>query len=651
MQKRVLAFVVLLQIYFSATSNPQIDSLRLVIRDAKHDTTRYSAFYNLAQAYYDSAYQKSIHYFDKALEISNKQNNWEQVADIHHHIATVYFNQGEFSKALLEYQNALSVYMVHNDIKGIGHVNNSIGVLYKTWGQYPKALEYLLKALTDFEKIGYRAGIGMASNNIGQIFFYQSDYQKAIDYFVIHYDVSKSIGNAFAMAGAANNIAASYVELNDYPLALKKYHEAVHIYDSLNIQSGVAILNDNIGSLLAKSNDYEAALSYHLKAKQVFESIGSKSRLSYTLKNVGYAYLKLKYYSKSLECLTEAMSIADELNQQETLKEVYYHLSEVNELMGQSQRALSYYKQYSQIKDSLHSIERKQKVDELELKYEADKQRSELTYLSARIEQHRYFLLALTLLTFFFISLGILIIRVNLKRKNLLRRLVSSSQSSLSDLNSMAHELVNKPLSRYEVLWPKTTNSLKDISLIEANGSKTCTLVLLASKALPIQYLGYLVNRSLDQKQNKELDINISSFDFIVNHSIKTLSNSFQIDDKEVSIGAINFSDNPFLISKNSVAVWVISNGQATLYTDTNQAFSDVKRISITKHFVLIANASQNNPSFKSLVIQLDKTISLLIDKDEASQREILQGTIENFLNSVEEEIELAFLTSDGTNA
>ena len=72
---------------------------------------------------------------------------------------------------------------------------------------------------------------------------------------------------------------------------------------------------------------------------------------------------------------------------------------------------------------------------------------------------------------------------------------------------------------------------------------------------------------------------------------------------------------------------------------------------SISKHFVLAANTCQNNRSFKSLVILIDKTIQLLIDKDEASQREILQGTIENFLNSVEEEIEVAFLASEGTNA
>ena len=651
MQKRVFGFFMLLLINFSAISNPHIDSLKLAIRSAKHDTTRFSAFYNLAQAYYDSAYQKSIHYFDKALEISNKQNNWEQVADIHHHIATVYFNQGEFSKALLEYQNALSVYMVHNDTKGIGHVNNSIGVLYKTWGQYPKALEYLIKALTDFEKIGYRAGIGMASNNIGQIFFYQSDYQKAIDYFTIHYDVSKNIGNAFAMAGAANNMAASYVELNNHPLALKKYHEAAHIYASLNIQSGVAILNDNIGSLLAKSNDYETALSYHLEAKEVFESIGSRSRLSYTLKNVGYAYLKLKNYNKSNEYLLTAKNIAEELNQQEVLKEIYYHLSEVNELTGQPQSALSFYKLYSMVKDSLNSIDGKQKVEELELKYEADKQRSELTYLSGRVEQHRYFLLALSLLTFFFISLGVIIIRVNIKRKNLLQRLTSSAQSNLTDLNTMAHELTVKPMGRYIVLWPGSNKSLKSISLIETNQSKTSALVVLASKELPIHYAGYQVNRSLEQKLQKGLDVNSASFEFIINDSIKTLVNSSQVYDKEVSIGVISFNDNAFFITKNSVAVWVVSNGQAILYTDTTQALSNISMQSISKHFVLAANTCQNNRSFKSLVILIDKTIQLLIDKDEASQREILQGTIENFLNSVEEEIEVAFLASEGTNA
>lgn len=142
--KRKLFVVVpiLLGFLFSSLANPYIDSLKRVESLAVHDSTRYKALFNLGLAYYDSVYDKSMYYFEEALEISRKRNAWEQVADIHHRIAMLYFNQGELNKSLFECQNALSVYTVHNDTKGVGEVNNSIGVLYKTWGRYSKALEY-----------------------------------------------------------------------------------------------------------------------------------------------------------------------------------------------------------------------------------------------------------------------------------------------------------------------------------------------------------------------------------------------------------------------------------------------------------------------------------------------------------------------------
>ncbi|MDD2196635.1 MAG: tetratricopeptide repeat protein [Bacteroidales bacterium] len=646
--KRKLFVIVLMLLGFSFSSlaNPYIDSLKRVEALADHDSTRYKVLFDLGLAYYDSVYDKSIHYFEQALAISTKRNAWEQVADIHHRIAMLYFNQGEFDKSLFECQNALSVYTVHNDAKGAGEVNNSIGVLYKTWGRYSKALEYFFLALSEHEKIGYSAGIGMASNNIGQIFFYLEDYKKAIDYFTIYYEISKSSGTAYAVAGVANNIAASYVELNQHEKAINSYKEAAHIYDSLNLAFGVAIINDNIGSLLAKNHDYQGALKHHLGAMQVFIDIGNKTRLSYVLKNVGYAYFKLNDYTKSKQYLLQGMQLAKELKHQETLKLIYFHLSQVFEATHKPSQALRYHKLFIQIKDSLHSIEAKENLNRMELGHEADKYQTEVTYLSAKVEQHQVFLLFLALLVVLFVSVGVIFVRVNHKQKLRLQDYAQSINDNSEELNRMASNFLSSPKNKLAILWPEKEFERDTLILFDYDYGETKGLLAIASKNLPLNYLVYLIKNSIDHHFRINNTITEQEVETIVNSSIKNIDRNIYISDSQASICSIFQYKGLKIKTKNSTAVWVNSGGDLKLFTENTDLLNNAEHTNISQLFILISNVGKNSLSFTSLVSLIDKTLKLLMNNSEDSQIEIIRSTIESWNNSVHEETEVHFFTT-----
>lgn len=644
MERKLLVSVfILLGFFFNTLGNPYIDSLMRVEAAAKDELTRYSALYDLGQAYYDSAYTKSIHYFEKALEISKKRDAWEQVADIHHHIAMIYFNQGEFNKSLFENQNALSVYIVHNDAKGIGHVNNSIGVLYKTWGRYTKALEHFFLALNDFERIGYRAGIGMASNNIGQIFFYQEDFKKAIDYFTIHYETSKSVGTEYSTAGAANNLAASYVELNDHEKAIRYYKEAAIIYDSLKIEIGVAIINDNIGLLLAKNKDFEGALKYHIDAMQVFENIGNKSRLAYALNNIGYTYFKLNNYTKCVQHLLKGQKIAEELNQQETLKEIYYNLSQVFEATQKSSQALRYHKLYTQLKDSLYSVEVKENLKQMELKQEADKHLSELTYLSGKVEQHRTFILILFLLTVLFISVGVIIIRVINKRKYSIQSYTQAIKANSIELDRMASHYSSSNSGELVILWPPPKRELNSIKFIEYNYRGTKGVLTVASIKLPINYLMHLIKNSIDSHFKSYNTITEQEVDTIINCSLNDLSKNLYISDKQASMCSIIQSDELQIELKNSAVAWVIMDNKIRFIDQSTVLQNKIDQKSVSQLFLLTSTLSKTNQSFISLISLIDKSLKLIVSKSEDTQSEIIRNTIEIWCNSVSEACEVLF--------
>lgn len=486
----------------------------------------------------------------------------------------------------------------------------------------------------------------MASNNIGQIFFYLEDYKKAIDYFTIYYEISKSSGVAYSMAGGANNIAASYVELNQHKKAINHYMEAARIYDSLNYTLGVAIINDNIGSLLAKNHDYEGALKHHLDAMQIFVDIGNKIKLAHTLSNVGYTYFKLNNYNKSTQYLLQGMQLAKELEHQETLKVIYYHLSQVFEATHEPSLALRYHKLFTQLKDSLYRIETRDNLNQRELKREGDKQQSEVNYLLGKIEQHRVFSLFLALLVVLFVSVSVVLLRINHKRKHQLQGYAQAIKANSGELNRMASNSFSFPLSELAVFWPHKASEHDSLRLFEYHYPKTKGLLAIASKNLPLNYLLYLIKSSMDSHFRLYNTITDQEIETIVKSSIKNIGRTLYTSDNQSTICSILHADGLKIKVKNNAAVWISSGDSLSLIPQNTDWQNDTGHTNISQLFMLISSLDKTTPSFISLVSSIDKTLKLLISKSEESQREIIRSTIESWRNSVPEESEVLFFTT-----
>jgi tetratricopeptide (TPR) repeat protein len=424
-----------------------VDSLRIASENSRNDSLRIDALSNLAIAYSDSAYVKSIAYWRKALKLASKNRFREQMAHIHHQIGYVLFNQGEFKESLLEYQNALSVHTYMNNPKGIGQLHNDIGLVYKTWGRYEQALENFLNGLRVFDEINDDQGIGMVSNNIGQIYFYREDYDNAIKYFIRYLEVNQKENRVRAVAGASNNIAAAYMELKNYPSALKYYNSALSIYDSLGIQIGVAILNDNIGMLYAKTNDFEQALKNHFVALNIFKNLNSYTRLAHTKKNIGFSYYKTGNLTLSVEYLLKAMELAKQFQQRELEKEIYFNLSIAYEASQQPTKALQYFKLMTQLKDSLINAQTAENLSSLELRYDTEKKDRELRYFQDRFQNQRYFKHIFGGVILLFLVIILLLVKDNQKRTHTIQKV---KQRKAFLINTLEHTIKNFKLPQWD---------------------------------------------------------------------------------------------------------------------------------------------------------------------------------------------------------
>jgi tetratricopeptide (TPR) repeat protein len=413
-----------------------IDSLINSLKNEKVDSVCYHTCLKIARIYADSAYDKSLLFYNKALEIANKLSDEKKVANLYHQIGSLYQRKGDFQSALTNLNNALTIHEYQGNKIGIGQLLNDIGLIYRTWGKYDRALENYVKALKLFDEIGDVENGAMVSNNIGQVYYYQENYEKSIEFFKKYLVANKRSKEPRAYAGASNNIASAFMELGRLDDALEYYVRSMRIYDSLGIKLGVAVIKDNIGTLFLRKNQYNDALLYHSDALRIFEKSGSLPRLCSSLQNVGLAYWKLNKPEVAINYFNRSLDIAKSINQKETQKDVYDALAEVYSQKKDFEKAYFYYKQFVQLKDSLSNAETTGKIETLQSDYEAQKKEREIEEINHRLYNQKFTFILSAGLFILFIFMIFLIIKENQQKKKTIK-------DSLAQINHLT-DIISK---------------------------------------------------------------------------------------------------------------------------------------------------------------------------------------------------------------
>jgi len=419
----MLAFAMLLNEGLAQDS--YVDSLNVVLQKQESDLSRYKTLTELAIAYSDSNYEKSLDYWKKALSIAGKLGKRDLVANAYHQIGFSYMKIGEFRLSLENLENAGTIYKSLDSTKSYAGILNDIGLIYRNWGKYDKALEHYLNALDLCRKIGDIEGIGIASNSIGQIHFYRENYLKAIEFFNEYLGINEAKGNVRSVAGASNNIASAYMELGKFDEALEYFLKSLRIYDSLGISIGVAIIQDNIGSLYFKQNLLDNALLYHQNALEIFQSLKSVTRVCYAQKNMGQVLLAQGNVERAIDMFHEALSKAKQIGLKDVESDCSKLLSECYVKANNFQKAYSYLLDHMAIKDSILNSETLQRIEELQAQYERDKKEQEINAMNARLKTQRLILLIAIGFSLVFISLFVLVVIENRKKKRVLMNLAT----------------------------------------------------------------------------------------------------------------------------------------------------------------------------------------------------------------------------------
>ena len=140
-------------------------------------------------------------------------------------------------------------------------------------------------------------------------------------------------------------------ERNRQADAIKYFERSLKINEQLGNHNGIARINSNLGFLYADLEEYEKAFEFLEKTLVVRRAENKKVGIISALINEAVVLDKLKRYGESVVKLEEALSLAQQMNDETQMRSVYGMLSETYQKAGDAEKALYYYNYYRTFND------------------------------------------------------------------------------------------------------------------------------------------------------------------------------------------------------------------------------------------------------------------------------------------------------------
>lgn len=420
--RRIL--IILLNIVFLTNIYGQSnkDSLKLIVKTAKHDTTKCRALLALIEVEEDDAvwinYNKeaqticetnfskklnagelfafkkcyaevfnnygflaemhgnnkeALTYFLKCRKLNEELKNSEGLANVLINLGGVYKTSGVINASLDCFIKSLKLHEQNNDKIGMAHALTYIGLVYKLQGNIKLALEYYTKSLNLREELNDKPAIVNSLSNIGMVYRELGDTNKALDCFTKSLKIQEDIKNDYGLSYCLVNVGSIYHDKGNTEEALKYYTKGLELQKKTNDLTGMGHVLNYLGVLYQHSKDYNKALDYYSQSLKIQEQTNDKSGITTSLNNIGGIYFVFKKYDKAIEFCNKSLVLSKELGFPVNIKNVADNLYKIYTETGNLKMALQYYELLIQMGDSVNNEENRKAGIRTQLKYDYDK--------------------------------------------------------------------------------------------------------------------------------------------------------------------------------------------------------------------------------------------------------------------------------------
>lgn len=317
--------------------------------------------------------QHSLELAYKALLLAVAENNNLEIGRSYFNQGNALANMGKYTDALLKLDSAQTYFSTQGNQFYSSKVWNSKGVVYGNLGDYKTALEVHFKALKIRETICDSAGIPVSLNNLGIVYQQLGDSGQAISYYQQALALHSKRNDTISSIMTLSNIGALYASMQDFKNALLYHQQSLDLCQQKNDLFTLSSIFSNIGADLIELGDVNGSLMYQKKSLEIKQKLGEQAGEVIALLNIGQCYAELKQYTGAEQYLKKGLLLARAISYPEAEKNANFYLAELYGKMGNSAQELFYFKNYTNLKDSLFNEEKAKEIGKVEERYKIEK--------------------------------------------------------------------------------------------------------------------------------------------------------------------------------------------------------------------------------------------------------------------------------------
>ncbi len=309
-----------------------------------------------------------------------------QSAHVNEWLGEVRVRNGEFDKATELFEEALGMYRSIKDSTAMGRVNNWLGAITSYQGDYLGASQFHYNALNIYESLKDSSGVISSLREIGGAFLLQQKYNEAIELFMIALRYHERQKDTIGIAVMYSSLGDAYHQTGKYEESRVAMQKALDLYVQTGYETGIAEGYNNLAISAMSNGEFDLAKTWLQNALDLGDSIGDIRQRPVVMYNLGICFMETGKPAIARQWFLYSLDEATKQKQSgEVVLRNYVKLAELDEREGDFKHALAFNRKYSNLKDSLYSIENAKAIEELKLKYQTGRKELEL----AKVQQEK----------------------------------------------------------------------------------------------------------------------------------------------------------------------------------------------------------------------------------------------------------------------
>jgi tetratricopeptide (TPR) repeat protein len=385
MINRNLIIILLVSLITSRADGTQSspDSLRVLYKSAPvNSLERLQAATQLAEYWLNTDADSAARYARIGIDLALKTGYYPGIFENSCTLGKIMMRRDSLEQAVALFEDA------RQQIDNLEIKNHALcvllllGYVYDVQKDFFKSHQVLYEGLRIAENTGDSAFIWSYYNNLGAHYYQMADYNNSIKMLRMGLKVYENLDPSqrkFSLASTLNNIAGSFLDLG-YPDSAMFYLELALQMPGLDGEYyGQYNLYGNLGKALQLKGEPEKALAQYKKAGAALDSLkgnfkGSMAPLYAShYRHIGLAYFDKGDLSTARRYLLDALKYSELASDIEVKSETLLNLSQIEEKYGDLQGSLSLMKEYLTVRDTLVARQAAEKIAQVTLRYQFDK--------------------------------------------------------------------------------------------------------------------------------------------------------------------------------------------------------------------------------------------------------------------------------------